>query len=263
MDHKISIITITYNSEKTLEETILSVINQGYSNLEYIIIDGGSKDGTLDIINKYKDHISIVVSEPDEGISDAFNKGIGRASGEIIGIINSDDILLPGALETVSFNFEEGVDVYRGKTIIWDDQTDERLVQTPSMFFPVNRPFHQVIVCHQSTFVTKEAYLKYGCFDKRFRYNMDVDLLTRFSVKGAKMKFIDSELAVSRFGGVTDSFFMNMFNEVSLVETKNGGSWLSAKVKQMHYVVYQTIKLVLFKIFSPKIVRRFKYKRKK
>lgn len=91
---KISVITITYNSEETLEDTIKSVISQEYDNLEYLIIDGGSKDHTLDIVQKYRDKIAVVVSEPDNGISDAFNKGIKLASGEIIGIINSDDLLL-------------------------------------------------------------------------------------------------------------------------------------------------------------------------
>ena len=95
MKPKISVITITFNSAATLEETILSVTSQDYPDLEYVIIDGGSTDGTLDIIRKYQDKIQIVVSEPDRGISDAFNKGIARATGEIVGIINSDDILLP------------------------------------------------------------------------------------------------------------------------------------------------------------------------
>ena len=87
---KISIVTITYNSEKTLEETIQSVVSQEYNNFEYLIIDGGSTDHTLDIVNKYRDKIAVVVSETDKGISDAFNKGIRLATGEIIGIINSE-----------------------------------------------------------------------------------------------------------------------------------------------------------------------------
>ena len=87
---KISIVTITYNSEAIVEETIKSVISQDYPDLEYIIIDGGSKDNTLAVVDKYRDRIAKVVSEPDEGISDAFNKGIRNATGDIVGIINSD-----------------------------------------------------------------------------------------------------------------------------------------------------------------------------
>ena len=102
MQPKISIVTITFNSESTVEDTIKSVVSQDYPNLEYIIIDGGSKDGTLEIVDRYRDRIAKVVSEPDKGISDAFNKGIRNATGDIIGIINSDDILLPGALSAVA-----------------------------------------------------------------------------------------------------------------------------------------------------------------
>ena len=111
---RISIVTITYNSAATLEETIRSVTMQDYPALEYVIIDGGSTDGTLDIVQKYKDQIQVVVSEPDKGISDAFNKGVSRATGEIIGIINSDDILLPGALQEVAAAYDPQVDVYSG-----------------------------------------------------------------------------------------------------------------------------------------------------
>ena len=92
---KISIVTITFNSEHTVEETIKSVISQDYPNLEYIIIDGASKDGTLAVVDKYRGKIAKVISEPDNGISDAFNKGIRHSTGDIIGIINSDDVLLP------------------------------------------------------------------------------------------------------------------------------------------------------------------------
>lgn len=95
---KISIITITYNSEKTLEDTIQSVARQNYPDLEYIIVDGGSKDATLDIVKKYSNVVTKWISEPDKGISDAFNKGIKIASGELIGIINSDDTQAPVAM---------------------------------------------------------------------------------------------------------------------------------------------------------------------
>ena len=86
---KVSIITIAYNSSETIEETIQSVVAQDYENLEYIIIDGDSKDGTLELVNRYQDRIARIVSEPDKGIYDAMNKGVQCATGEIVGILNS------------------------------------------------------------------------------------------------------------------------------------------------------------------------------
>ncbi len=97
----VSIITVVYNGAKTLEQTILSVLNQTYKNIEYIIIDGESTDGTLDIIEMYRDKISTCISEPDEGLYDAMNKGVSIANGELIGIINSDDWFEKNAVELV------------------------------------------------------------------------------------------------------------------------------------------------------------------
>ena len=156
MNPKISIITITFNSEKTLEDTILSVVNQDYDNLEYLIIDGGSKDNTLQVIEKYKEKIAVVISEPDKGISDAFNKGVKLASGDIIGLINSDDILCEDALLTVANSFSPEIDVYRGRTIIWNEQTGAKISCYPSMSFPLYKDIKAVN--HQSTFIPKNAY---------------------------------------------------------------------------------------------------------
>ena len=104
----ISIITVCFNSEKHIEDTIKSVLSQKYNNLQYIIIDGGSKDKTMNIINKYKKEISTIISEPDKGISDAFNKGIQHAKGDLVGIVNSDDILLPESLLAIATSYQKG-----------------------------------------------------------------------------------------------------------------------------------------------------------
>ena len=105
---KISIVTVTLNSEKTLERTIKSVLGQNYSDVEYIIIDGGSTDGTLNIIEKYKDKISKVISEKDNGLYDAMNKGIKLSTGDIVGILNSDDFFYnEEVLSIVANSFED------------------------------------------------------------------------------------------------------------------------------------------------------------
>ena len=112
---KISIVTIAYNCEKEIEETILSVINQQYDNKEYLIIDGASKDGTMDIVDKYRDKIDVIISEPDKGRSDAFNKGIAHATGDYIVMMNAGDLLADDALNKFARNYEPGYDVIKGK----------------------------------------------------------------------------------------------------------------------------------------------------
>ena len=111
MSLKISIVTPCFNSARFIEATIRSVINQSHDNIEYIIIDGGSTDGTVDIIRKYEDRLAFWVSEPDDGMYDAVNKGFDHATGEIMAWLNSDDIYLPDALATVSKAFEKQRDV--------------------------------------------------------------------------------------------------------------------------------------------------------
>lgn len=247
MNPKISIITITYNSEKTVEETIKSVISQDYSNFEYIIIDGVSTDKTLDIVNKYKDDIAVISSEKDKGISDAFNKGILKASGEIIGIINSDDLLLPGALAKVAENYNPNIEVYSGNVLFWDDETGKTLVDYPELDFSKLKA--QYGVAHQSRFITKEAYLKYGLYDIRFRYNMDTELLCRFFKKGAKFAYIDEVLTKYRLGGTTADPIYKKKNDYKLFVECYGGSkfdfykiWVQVVIKynliQLSYMLF-------------------------
>jgi len=257
MSINISIITITYNSEKTLEQTIKSIVGQGYNNLEYIIIDGGSKDGTLDIVNRYKDKIAVVVSEKDNGISDAFNKGIKRATGDIIGIINSDDLLADGALMSLSEAYEEDVDVYRGNLLIWDDVNNKYYLNRPTMHFPLNKNIKSV--CHPSTFITKKAYEKWGNYRIDMKYKMDADILYRFYKNDAKFKYINQTLSVFRLGGVTSEDWRKKIPELRRMILNNGGSTVLARILIIKESLYCVLKSFMFKLIGPNSARILRY----
>src|SRR5688500_13464995 len=130
---KISVITSSYNQGKFIEETILSVIGQGYENLEYLVIDGGSTDESVDIIRKYEKQIHYWVSEKDRGQSEAINKGITRSTGEIFTWINSDDLLLPGALHKAAEQFAKvpgQTGVIYGGTVLFENGKDIKTIFT-------------------------------------------------------------------------------------------------------------------------------------
>ncbi len=253
---KISIITITFNSEKTLEETIQSVISQDYDNLEYLIIDGGSRDHTLDIVNKYRDKIAVVISEPDKGICDAFNKGIAHATGEIIGIINSDDILLPHALETVASNYAPDIDVYSGNVLMWNDKTGQTYIRKPTIEFENIRKSFKA--CHPARFITRRAYEKYGVYSLEFRYCMDVDLLIRFCKAGAKSIHIDKELTKFRIGATSsDSVFKKKEDIKALVRNNKGTKWdFYCRWFKSIFIYY--IKIIAGSLLSKKIIYKIK-----
>lgn len=221
---KISIITVCYNSEAHLEECIRSIVTQEYENKEYIVIDGGSKDGSLEIINKYRDKIAYFVSEPDKGISDAFNKGIKAATGDIIGIINSDDFMMPDALQKVAEQYEEGIDVYRGYCLVWNEVLNTKKELHPNERFRM--PPFGAIICHESAFITKNA-IKNGGYKVHFKYMMDLDLFIRmYKDKNLKSKIIPVCVDTFRTGGASSSPASKMESERKRLILENGGnSW--------------------------------------
>lgn len=204
---KISIITITYNSEKTLEDTIRSIAKQQYANLEYLIVDGGSSDRTLDIISQYPEVVTKWISEPDQGISDAFNKGIRMATGDVIGIINSDDMLSENALQLVADNMESDTDVFYGNTISFGEGI-KKFRRRPEADLEVLRK--GMALQHPATFVRKSAYEKYGMFDLSYQCIMDRELLLRMYVGGAKFQYIDADLAWMRINGVSMTSYLDV-----------------------------------------------------
>ena len=185
---QVSIITPTFNSEKTVEKTIRSVINQGYQNIQYILIDGGSTDGTMEIVNKYRSRISIVVSERDRGISDAFNKGIKLSEGDIIGIINSDDELLIDAIDMLAREYDNMSEIFCGSIIAKGKRGYQ--IQHPDRNIDSLR--ERMPIPHPATFITRAAYDKYGVYDLSYKASMDRELLLRMYINGATFQFSDT-----------------------------------------------------------------------
>lgn len=260
MSVRISIITISYNSGQTIEKTIQSVISQNYDNLEYIIIDGGSSDETMNIVNKYKDYISYVVSEPDKGISDAFNKGIKASNGEIIGIINSDDLLLPNALDTINTNYTENTDIYVGALKIYDPESMRFNIANPSTEYSVKS--RDMIVCHPSTFITRKTYDKFGLYKINYRYMMDLDLLIRMSQGGARIKSIDNVLVQFTCGGVTDNTnFKKGIKEYALMLLDNGASKFHTYTFVIRASLYRGVKETCIKLGLWEFLRKEKYRK--
>jgi glycosyltransferase involved in cell wall biosynthesis/SAM-dependent methyltransferase len=180
---KISIVTPSFNQGEFIEDTILSVLNQNYPNLEYLIIDGGSKDGTLDIIRKYESRVSYWISEPDNGQSQAINKGLTRATGEIVSWLCSDDILLPGALFKVSQCFAENkqAGLIHGKTILFNLDKKEIIKGAEAEDLPLRYlayiPFPQ-----PSSFFLRRILLEQGYLEEDLHYGMDYDLLIKIAL---------------------------------------------------------------------------------
>jgi glycosyltransferase involved in cell wall biosynthesis len=255
---KISIITPTYNSEKTVERTIQSVLNQDYPNLEYIIIDGLSSDRTLYIVNKYRDKIAIIESGKDKNISQSFNKGIAKATGDVIGIINSDDFFLPGALQKIADEFDGESDIYQGNILMEDAETGFRCREIPSKTFPKMPLLRHV--AHQGMFVTREGYKKFGVYDEDIRWPMDLEFLMRADRLGAKFHRIEYDMAVFVAGGFTSKSIIQKKDDYINIVLKNGGNRIQAYLYYLSLVGIQITKKIL-NIVLPDFGQKLRYKK--
>lgn len=179
----ISIVTVVYNNVNEIEQTILSVLNQTYLNIEYIIIDGGSIDGTIDCIKKYSSQISYWISESDEGVYDAMNKGISKASGEWINFMNSGDCFFSESTITDFFNYvNDGMDVIFGDTVIKRRKHQQvRNGELKENDFPG--------LCHQSVFVRTDLMLRYK-FELKYKIAADFNFLYKLFTAGYKFQYI-------------------------------------------------------------------------
>ncbi len=187
---KISIVTPSFNQAEFIERTILSVLNQNYPNLEYILIDGGSTDGSIDIIKKYEKYFTFWVSEPDEGQTDAINKGFKVATGDLIGWQNSDDIYLPGAFKRVVEIFFKTnfIDILFGNLLFIDESDNiiRDLRFTP--FSLITHIYEAMAISNQSVFWRRDLFSQIGLLDTRLHFSMDYEFFLRAKMGGAKFK---------------------------------------------------------------------------
>ena len=193
---KVTIITVCYNSSKTIERTLKSVLNQTYSDYEYIIIDGSSTDDTLSIIEDYKPLFGSklrVISEPDNGIYDAMNKGIRLASGDLIGIVNSDDYLELDALQ----NIVDAYDGYQYEIIYGMIRTirDDKEVQ---VYIKSHENIDEDMIAHPACFITKKIYDDFGLYSLKYKYSADYEFMLRMK-RNDQVKFVEIYKVISNF----------------------------------------------------------------
>ncbi|MDM9381790.1 glycosyltransferase family 2 protein [Chlorogloeopsis sp. ULAP01] len=266
---KISIITPVYNAVSSIEKTILSVIKQEItSELEYIIIDGGSNDGTLEVIHRYADKIGILISEKDNGIYDAMNKGISRATGDIIGIINADDWYNDKALQVIENLFlkESKVD------IIYSSLHNYFNGQYLNTFIPgdLDNLLFKFTLNHPGCFVKKTVYEKIGLFDLNYLIAADYDFIFRAYIYGFCFHYVETPLASYSLNGFTGQSW-NKFMEIS--ESWRVASSFAKKTskdlvskRQRFYLVWIAKELLTFvpkQFIKPSIARCIKDKFRK
>lgn len=214
---KISIITVVYNNKGTIANAIESVLSQNYKDIEYIIIDGKSTDGTLDVINYYSSRISKIISENDKGIYDAMNKGLKLASGDVIGILNSDDFYANDSIlsEVMSqFNKDHDLDILYGDLVyVKPDDVNKLVRKWKSKSYNPNFFENGDVPPHPSLFVSSRVYKEAGFFNLKYRLASDYEFMLRIFKKFSfKIKYLPIVFVNMRLGGATNKNLKNIIN---------------------------------------------------
>lgn len=220
---KVSIITISYNSAATIEKTIQSVEEQTYQNIEYIVVDGNSKDGSEEIFNKYDSIIDILLKENDQGIYDAMNKGIIRASGEIIGFINSDDFLSsPEIIKKIAheFSFHNPDMVYGDKKYVDRINTEITKRIWKAGKFKISNLKYGWMPPHLSTYVKREIFMKNGLYRTDMMIASDYEFFIRSILNNdLNIRYLPEIIAVMREGGISNKSLKNRLISLKEVYT--------------------------------------------
>ncbi len=240
MPPTISVVTITFNSERFLEDTMASVAAQTYDDLEYVIVDGGSTDGTLDIVRRYEQHVDQMVSEPDGGIGDAMNKGAAMANGDFVLFLHSDDYLLDGdSLAKVAPHLETEDDIVAFRLYYEEVDGTRRLPRVPKLDWRIN---FKMSLDHQAVFVRTSFHRDLGGFDPSVRIAMDYDFFLRAYRGGARAVTHDLPMAVMRKVGVSArqdrETLLARFREEKMVHERYAGNIARRLIYGAYWVAY-------------------------
>lgn len=221
---KISVVTVCYNAVATIENTMLSVINQTYQNVEYIIIDGGSTDGTMDIVNRYKDRITVIVSEPDKGIFDAMNKGIKKATGEWINFMNAGDWFVNKTI--ISQIFQSGSKCQYA-VIYGDaycDYVDQKRYYHEKAFFERKGYIKPMGICHQAMFVQRN-WIPECCFDLSFKLAADYNMIYSIYKNRGRFLYTGNPVVVYDTNGISRVRWKKLLTEEAIIYGRNNSIW--------------------------------------
>lgn len=222
-----SIVTVVLNCRDGIRATIRSVISQGFPNLEYLIIDGGSTDGTVEIVREYGGKITQLVSEPDAGIYDAFNKGIARARGQYVLLLNAGDHLEPGALAKVAIAaaaLPDRTTVISGGIRVIDGNTLQEIGSVVRDASVLDGRHRHMFLNHPATFIPKETYERIGPYNARFRIAGDYEFAQRLLSRGVGINFIPDIITVMYTGGISSTFSWTHIAEYFRIVREYGGS---------------------------------------
>lgn len=252
----VSIITVVRNGAAHLRQTIESVLGQSWPNIEYIIIDGDSTDGTLDIIRSYGQRIDYWASQPDEGIFDAMNKGIAQAHGELIGLLNADDWYEPGAVEAAAAAYGEK----KLPVIYYGDKYFVQVDMGLTYEFPASLEFWRgMTICHQAMFVHHDVYGRIGCYDSTYRLASDFDFFVR-AIR-AQIPFIHLNCFVVNFrdDGASSNNLLAGNREVNNILRRSYGFWSSHFLKNLILTSYNLTAVGISLIIGKLLGKRAKH----
>lgn len=246
---KISVVTPTFNSEKTIKDTMEALLRQGFTDFEYIVIDGASKDNTVKIVEEYRHRFTekgvpvTIVSEPDKGVYDAMNKGIGLAKGELIGLNNSDDWYEDHTLELVWNRFLQN-DIDKANTMIYGIERVWKNDKVQSLQCRGADFISEGVMPHCTFFVPKAVYNTHGMFDLSIRILADHDFLSRCSTEGVKFVRLDAVLSNFRLGGLSSSSYFDFYLEYFMVQHKR------------NYISEKEYKRIVFKLKAKRFLQK-------